>query len=110
MAAMAAITARASPGLRDRMEAFLGRSPVRPLVSHRPVRGAMGAMSTDAGPMPHEAEIATDLVRRIAAGDTAAESALVERYSRGLLYLLKRLGGPPDLADDLHQEAFRIVL
>ena len=67
-------------------------------------------MSTDAGPGPHEAEIATGLVRRIAAGDTAAEAKLVERYSRGLLYLLRRLGAPPDLADDLHQETFRIVL
>ena len=67
-------------------------------------------MSFDAGHEPDEAEIATDLVRRIAAGDSAAETALVERYSRGLLYLLRRLGAPPELADDLHQETFRIVL
>ncbi|HEY4562151.1 MAG TPA: sigma-70 family RNA polymerase sigma factor [Thermoanaerobaculia bacterium] len=59
---------------------------------------------------PDEAEIATDLVRRIAAGDGAAEAALVERYSRGVLYLLRRLGAPPELADDLHQETFRIVI
>jgi len=67
-------------------------------------------MRTDAGLEPGEAEIATDLVRRIAAGDTAAEGELVQRYSRGLLYLLRRQGVPPDLADDLHQETFRIVL
>jgi len=67
-------------------------------------------MSIDAGPEPGEADFATDLVRRIAAGDTAAEGALVERYSRGLLYLLRRLGAPPELAEDLHQETFRIVL
>jgi RNA polymerase sigma-70 factor (ECF subfamily) len=65
-------------------------------------------MSTDAAPMPDEAEVATDLVRRIAAGDAAAEGELVERYSRGLLYLLRRLA--PEMADDLHQETFRIVL
>lgn len=67
-------------------------------------------MSIDAGPELGEADFATDLVRRIAAGDTAAEAALVERYSRGLLYLLRRLGAPPELAEDLHQETFRIVL
>lgn len=67
-------------------------------------------MSIDAGPEPGEAELATDLVRRIAAGDSAAEGALVERYSRGVLYLLRRLGAAPELAEDLHQETFRIVL
>jgi RNA polymerase sigma-70 factor (ECF subfamily) len=67
-------------------------------------------MRTDAGLEPGEAEIATDLVRRIAAGDASAEEALVLRYSRGVLYLLRRLGAPPDLAEDLHQETFRIAL
>jgi RNA polymerase sigma-70 factor (ECF subfamily) len=67
-------------------------------------------MSFEAGCEPDEAAIATDLVRRIAAGDAGAEASLVERYSRGLLYLLRRQGAPPELADDLHQETFRIVL
>jgi RNA polymerase sigma-70 factor (ECF subfamily) len=67
-------------------------------------------MSTDSGPELAEAEVAADLVRRIAASDSAAEAALVQRYSRGLLYLLRRLGASPELADDLHQETFRIVL
>ncbi|HEX9941914.1 MAG TPA: RNA polymerase sigma factor [Thermoanaerobaculia bacterium] len=67
-------------------------------------------MSTDAGPEPDEAAVAADLVRRIAAGDEAAEGQLVERYRRGLLYLLRHLGALPDLADDLQQETFRIVL
>jgi len=70
----------------------------------------MGAMRIDAEPEPSEAEVATGLVRRIAAGDASAEGALVERYSRGLLYLLRRLGASPELADDLHQETFRVVL
>lgn len=67
-------------------------------------------MSLDTGGQPDEAGIATGLVRRIAAGDAAAEGELVQRYSRGVLYLLRRQGVPPDLADDLHQETFRIVL
>lgn len=68
-------------------------------------------MSTHAAaPRPDgdEAEVATGLVRRIASGDASAESELVERYSRGVLYLLRRLA--PELADDLHQETFRVVL
>lgn len=67
-------------------------------------------MSTDPVPEPAEAEVAADLARRIAAGDASAEAELVQRYSRGILYLLRRLGAPPELADDLHQETFRIVL
>jgi len=66
--------------------------------------------SIDAASMPDEAEVAADFVRRIAAGDASAEGELVERYSRGLRYLLRRLGAAPELADDLHQETFRIVL
>lgn len=65
-------------------------------------------MTNDAASMPDEAEVATDLVRRIGAGDASAEGELVERYSRGLLYLLRRLA--PEMADDFHQETFRIVL
>ena len=68
-------------------------------------------MSTQAaapGPDQDEAQVATDLVRRIASGDSSAEGELVERYSRGVLYLLRRLA--PELADDLHQETFRIAL
>ncbi len=67
-------------------------------------------MSFDAEPESAEAEIATDLVRRILAGDASAEEDLVQRYSRGLVYLIRRLGASPELAEDLHQETFRIVL
>jgi len=70
----------------------------------------VGVDSTEAGPGPDEAAIAADLVRRIAAGETAAEGQLVERYRRGLRYLLHRLGALPDLADDVQQETFRIVI
>ena len=57
-----------------------------------------------------EVEIAIDLVHRVEAGDSSAEGELVERYSRGLLYMLLRTTGDPYLADDLHQDAFRVVL
>ncbi len=86
------------------------RSPARAAEGLRPRRDAVGAMSTDAAPELSEAEVAADLGRRIAAGDAAAEGQLVERYSRGLLYLLRRLGAPPEAAEDLHQESFRIAL
>ncbi|MFL6292633.1 MAG: RNA polymerase sigma factor [Thermoanaerobaculia bacterium] len=67
-------------------------------------------MSIHAAPTPgeDEAQAATGLVRRIASGDAAAEGELFARYSRGLLYLLRRLA--PEMAEDLHQETFRIVL
>lgn len=67
-------------------------------------------MSSDAAAVPDEAEVATGLARRIAVGDSAAEGELVARYSQGLSYLLRRLTGSPELAEDLHQETFRIVL
>src|SRR3954451_5524258 len=93
------------------METLLRGNSARPALPARPLRGVRAGMSLDSEEArPDEAEIATDLVRRIAAGDGAAEAALVERYSRGVLYLLRRLGAPPELADDLHQETFRIVI
>lgn len=57
-----------------------------------------------------EARLGVELAKRIAAGDEAAEHQLVELFSRGVLFLLRRLTRRRDLADDLHQETFRIVL
>ena len=51
-----------------------------------------------------------DLVRRIQAGEAAAESELVARFSRGLLLMLRRLVQNPALADDLHQETLALVI
>ena len=70
----------------------------------------MSVISSDRGAEPEEEAVAADLVRRIVAGETAAEGDLVPRYRRGLLYLLSRLGALPELADDLAQETFRIVI
>jgi RNA polymerase sigma-70 factor (ECF subfamily) len=76
------------------------------------VRGKSGGtvLSNNEVSEPDEAVVAADLVRRIAAGDAAAEGELVERYRRGLLYLLHRLGALPDLAEDVQQETFIIAI
>jgi RNA polymerase sigma-70 factor (ECF subfamily) len=50
------------------------------------------------------------LVRRIRAGERLAEEELVERFSPGLSLMLRRLARNSSLAEDLHQETFRIVL
>jgi RNA polymerase sigma-70 factor (ECF subfamily) len=65
---------------------------------------------SDAGLAGADAAIARELVRRIHAGDRAAEGELVERYSRGVLHHLRRMTGDPARSDDLHQETFRVVL
>ena len=66
------------------------------------------ASQSDASESP-DADLAA-LVRRIQAGDPAAESDLVARFSRGLLLMLRRLVQNPALADDLHQETLALVL
>jgi RNA polymerase sigma-70 factor (ECF subfamily) len=50
------------------------------------------------------------LVARIQAGDRSAEAELVDRFSHGLLLMLRRLAQNPALADDLHQETLSLVL
>ena len=52
----------------------------------------------------------TELVLRIRAGESTAEHELVERYSRGVHFLLLGLTGDPARAEDLHQETFRLAL
>jgi RNA polymerase sigma-70 factor (ECF subfamily) len=57
-----------------------------------------------------EAATAVAIAGRIAAGDTGAEGELVRRYERGVLQIL-RCGTPdPDLARDLCQDTFVVVL
>lgn len=50
------------------------------------------------------------LVERIAAGDAEAETALVQRFSPPVLELLTYRSGDPQLAEDLHQDTFAVVL
>ena len=61
-------------------------------------------------PQLREESVARDLVERIRAGDSRAENELVLRYSRGVLFLLRRMTRDPTLADDLHQDTFQVVL
>ncbi len=58
----------------------------------------------------HEPEIAASLAIQVRQGEKSAEEELVGRYSRGLLSFLRRKTDDDDLADDLHQDTFRIVL
>ena len=53
---------------------------------------------------------ATSLVNRVAAGDRQAEAEMVERYSRGLRFLLRRRIRDPELAEDFLQETWAIAL
>ena len=58
-----------------------------------------------------EPEIAKSLVKRIAEGDQVAERLLVERYQRGLKFVLMRSCNQDNaLADDIGQETWRIVI
>jgi RNA polymerase sigma-70 factor, ECF subfamily len=50
------------------------------------------------------------LVSGIRAGDRQAEAELVERYSRGVMIIIRREAHDTAVAEDLYQEAFRIVL
>lgn len=57
-----------------------------------------------------EQATATRIVERVRGGDRAAEAELVARYSRPLLFMLRRRTGDAALADDLHQDTFRVVI
>ncbi len=54
--------------------------------------------------------VTAELVRRIQAGDRGAESEMVERYSRGVRFLLLQLTGNTARAEDLHQETFLLAV
>jgi RNA polymerase sigma-70 factor (ECF subfamily) len=51
-----------------------------------------------------------NLVRRIVSGEPAAEAELVDRFSRALSFLLRRLTRDDTAAEDLYQETFRLVI
>jgi RNA polymerase sigma-70 factor, ECF subfamily len=50
------------------------------------------------------------LVRRIRSGDPEAEAELVQRFSRALSFLVRRLARDEAAAEDLYQETFRLVI
>ncbi|HEU0175881.1 MAG TPA: sigma-70 family RNA polymerase sigma factor [Blastocatellia bacterium] len=51
-----------------------------------------------------------DLVNRIRDGNRQAGAELVERYSRGVMIIIRREVRDASVAEDLYQETFRIVL
>jgi len=53
---------------------------------------------------------AAELVRKIQAGDAAAESELVSRYGRGVTILIRRASSDASAVDDLYQLTFQIAL
>ena len=69
----------------------------------------MSEQKTSSHELP-EAETARRLVQRIEAGESAAEAELVERYSPGLRFLLRRWTRDASVAEDMHQEAFRLAI
>lgn len=81
----------------------------RLLPQYPPMKGREGTAAPDAA-ADDEATVAAALAARIGAGDRGAEGELVERYSRPLLFMLRRRCGEPELADDLHQDVFRVVI
>jgi RNA polymerase sigma-70 factor (ECF subfamily) len=50
------------------------------------------------------------LVQRIRTGDRSAEDELVQRYSRGVFFVISQSVSDTTVADDIYQESFRLVL
>ena len=57
-----------------------------------------------------EREIATSLVTRVRNGDLRAETEIVERYNRGLRFLLRRKTRDRQTAEDFLQETWALAL
>lgn len=58
----------------------------------------------------YEPEQLSAWARRIEAGDSEAETELVQALGRGLEFLLRRWVQDPELAKDFYQETFHVVL
>src|SRR5262249_27402759 len=58
----------------------------------------------------NDACVQVDLVSRIRAGSRQAEAELVERYNHGVMIIIRREVRDTAVADDIYQEAFRIIL
>ena len=57
-----------------------------------------------------ERQVAANLVNRVQNGDRAAETEMIERYSRGLRFLLRRKTRDTTLTEDFLQETWAIAL
>ncbi|MEM6484020.1 MAG: sigma-70 family RNA polymerase sigma factor [Pseudomonadota bacterium] len=70
----------------------------------------MNHKSHPASSEPLVCDTPDQLARRIASGDRLAESELVKTYSRGLMRMLRQRTKDTQLAEDLHQDTFCVVL
>lgn len=80
----------------------------RPMKGKQTGEGIAPAPDEDA--REEEARSAILLAQRIGDGEQQAEQELVARYSRPLLFMLRRRCGDVELANDLHQDTFRVVI
>ncbi len=91
---------------------------MQPMIQSRPRASILskywqmdGTGKKAGGTASSEADIASELVARIRNGESHAENELVARYSKALLYMLRRrTNGDLQLAEDVHQDTFRIVI
>ncbi len=60
--------------------------------------------------MKDKDQIAIGLTKRILSGDRSAENELISQYGGGLLIMLRQRTGDHQLANDLYQETFMIVI
>ena len=102
---------RADPGKQN-----LGRLAHR---VYKPLSVFSGANRKDNGlgftcvsalAMEEKQRKAIDLVKRIHAGDKLAEGALIQHYGRGVLLMLEQRTQDRQLAADLHQDTFVIII
>lgn len=61
-------------------------------------------------PTPNDEGAPGELVRRIASGDRRAETLLVEKFTRGLLFVLRRRLGDEARVQDIYQDTFALVI
>lgn len=57
-----------------------------------------------------ERQISADLANRIGRGDSSAETELVKRYGEGVRFLLQRKTQDHQLAEDIWQDTFQLVI
>lgn len=102
---------RVEPGLY-RTPLFMKPALALPRVDCGPDNFLAELVVTAAGPalMEDQDRIAIELTKRIAGGDRSAESELVSQYGGGLQIMLRQRTGDHQLANDLYQETFIIVI
>lgn len=60
--------------------------------------------------MARDTKDSTELVKKVMTGDRFAETDLINKYGRGVLFVLRRESRDPDVINDLYQDTFRIAI